>query len=88
MPGKKAHGPAAVVNVHAAKTQFSKLLERVARGETITIARHNVPVACLGPLPAARRWGTARGQFTVPDDFDAPLTEFEAQFYGDVPRRR
>ena len=39
-----------VVNIHAAKTHLSKLLERVERGETIVIARAGKPVAELVPV--------------------------------------
>ena len=43
------------VNVHAAKTQFSKLLDRVARGEEIIIARAGKPVARLAPYTPTER---------------------------------
>lgn len=62
------------VNIHEAKTQFSKLVDRAARGETITIARSGHPVARLTGLeeiPASgRRLGFLSGQIAVPDDFD------------------
>jgi prevent-host-death family protein len=64
----------ATVNVHEAKTHLSQLLDRAARGETITIAKAGKPVARLVPLevvPAAqRRLGFLAGRFRVPDDFD------------------
>ena len=66
------------VNTHEAKTQFSRLLRRVAAGEEITIANRGVPVARLVPVPpekTRRVLGIFRGQFTVPDDFDAPLPD-------------
>jgi prevent-host-death family protein len=66
------------VNVHEAKTRFSRLLRRVAAGEEITIANRGVPVARLVPVPAeenARKLGFFRGQMTIPDDFDAPLPD-------------
>jgi prevent-host-death family protein len=47
--------PAAVVNVHAAKTHLSRLLCRVERGESITIARAGKPVAVISPVPATKR---------------------------------
>jgi prevent-host-death family protein len=46
-----------VVNIHAAKTQLSRLVARAERGERITIARDGKPVAELGP--ARRRRGTS-----------------------------
>jgi prevent-host-death family protein len=65
------------VNIHEAKTQFSKLLRRVAAGEEITIARAGRPVARLVPFekPAARLFGLDEGVYEVPEDFDAPLPE-------------
>jgi prevent-host-death family protein len=73
------------VNVHEAKTHLSRLLERVEQGEEITIMRANVPVAKLiavNPSAATRELGWARGEFTVPDDFDEPLPpDIEDCFY-------
>lgn len=37
------------VGVYEAKTQLPRLLNRVARGERITITRHGVPVAVIVP---------------------------------------
>lgn len=39
-----------IVGAYEAKTHFSQLLERVARGERIVITRHYVPVATLQPV--------------------------------------
>ena len=79
------------VNTHEAKTQFSRLLRRVAAGEEITIANRGVPVARLIPVPAGktrRVLGIFRGQFTVPDDFDAPLPDDLLDlFEGRTPKR-
>jgi prevent-host-death family protein len=38
------------VGSYEAKTHLSALLERVAKGETITITKHGVPVARLVPV--------------------------------------
>ena len=67
----------AAVNVHEAKTQLSRLLQRVAAGEEIVIARNGTPVARLVPVAAQakRLLGTDRGLFEVPDDFDAALPD-------------
>ena len=43
------------VGSYEAKTHLPRLLERVARGERITITRHGVPVAMLVPSPEAER---------------------------------
>jgi len=60
---------------HEAKTQLSKLLERVAAGEEVIIAKSGVPVARLVPAAPVeeRSLGTERGRVFVADDFDAPL---------------
>ena len=66
------------VNIHEAKTQFSKLISRVEAGEEIVIARDGTPVARLLRVrqPSSKRVsGRDTGLFTVPDDFDAPLPE-------------
>lgn len=66
------------VNVHDAKTQLSKLLERVERGEEVVIARAGRPVARLvavGAVAGHRVLGRDRGLFVVPDDFDDPLPD-------------
>jgi prevent-host-death family protein len=63
-------------NIHEAKTQLSKLLEQVARGDEVLIARAGVPVARLVPIEptsTARVLGTEAGRLLVADDFDAPL---------------
>lgn len=72
------------VNIHQAKTHFSKLLERVALGEEVVIAKAGKPVAKLVAIekPRFRVLGSAKGEFTVPDDFNDPLPkEIEDLFY-------
>lgn len=55
------------------------LLARVEAGEHLLVVRGSRPVAELrpvaGPVPGARPFGLAAGEFAVPDDFDAPLPE-------------
>jgi prevent-host-death family protein len=79
------------VNTYEAKTQFSRLLRRVATGEEITIANRGVPVARLVPVPPEKEksfLGMFRGQFSVPEDFDAPLPDDLLDlFEGKKPRR-
>ncbi len=73
------------VNIHEAKTHLSKLLERVALGEEVIIAKAGKPVAKLVAIesaPKQRILGTAKGEFVVPDDFNDPLPkEIEDLFY-------
>jgi prevent-host-death family protein len=61
------------VNMHEAKTQLSKLVEKAARGEPFIIARAGEPVVRVTALdaPAApRRLGFMAGEIEVPDDFN------------------
>lgn len=76
-----------IVNIADAKARLSEYLKRVERGETIVLARRNRPVAELRPLTGRpgppRPIGLCRGEFAVPDDFDAPLPEaLLAEFEG------
>ena len=79
------------VNVHEAKTQFSRLLRRVAAGEEITIANRGVPVARLVPVPGEKRkrlLGMYHGEITISEDFDAPLPDDLLDlFEGRKPKR-
>ena len=43
------------VGAYEAKTHLSRLLDEVAKGETVTITKHGLPVALLVPPPAAQR---------------------------------
>lgn len=64
------------VNIHEAKTQLSKLLQRVAMGEEIVIAKAGKPIAKLVAIDSERprfKFGSAKGEFVVPDDFNDPL---------------
>jgi prevent-host-death family protein len=68
------------VNIHQAKTHFSRLLARVEAGEEIIIAKAGKPIAKLRPVseqPARRVLGSDRGKIVIHDDFDDPLPEFE-----------
>jgi prevent-host-death family protein len=73
-----------IINIHAAKTQLSKLLDAVAAGEEVIIAKAGKPVARLVPTQGVkqpRRLGTLAGKLHVPDDFDDPLPgDIIAQF--------
>ncbi|TVQ19119.1 MAG: type II toxin-antitoxin system prevent-host-death family antitoxin [Spirochaetaceae bacterium] len=65
------------VNMHQAKTHFSRLVERALAGERVVIARDGVPLVTLEPLRPVepRTPGLSRGKGRVADDFDAPLDE-------------
>lgn len=76
------------VNVGYAKTHLSKLLERVARGEEVLIARAGKPVAKLVPLkPSRRKPGRLKGRIRVGLGFDEPLpSDVLAGFSGEIER--
>ncbi|HJT87486.1 MAG TPA: type II toxin-antitoxin system Phd/YefM family antitoxin [Bryobacteraceae bacterium] len=65
------------VNIHAAKTHLSSLVEEAAAGEEIVIAKAGKPVARLVPLEKKRdlrkSLGIMKGKIWMSDDFDAPL---------------
>lgn len=66
------------VNIHAAKTHLSRLVEDVAAGEEVIIAKHGKPMVRLVPLESVRpkrQLGLLAGQARIPDDFDAPLPD-------------
>jgi prevent-host-death family protein len=61
------------MNIHEAKTNFSRLVDAAAEGDVILIAKAGRPVARLTRLDAPdapTRLGFYRGMPTVPDDFD------------------
>ncbi|PJZ65361.1 prevent-host-death protein [Leptospira wolffii] len=76
------------VNLGEAKAHLGKYLKAASAGERIILAERNRPIAELKILPEAVRSkkpkpGILRNQFTVPDDFNSSLAEFEADYYGD-----
>jgi len=74
-------------NIHEAKTQLSRLVERAAVGEEIIIAKAGKPMAKLGPLAKTKgvRLGVLKGAIWISDDFDAPLPDdLIESLYGEV----
>ena len=64
-------------NVAEAKAQLSTLVRKALPGEEIIIARDNKPLVKLVPVAVQQRKpGSARGQVTIAEDFDAPLDDF------------
>ena len=73
------------VNIHEAKTQLSKLVDRAAKGETFVIAKSGKPlvkVVALDAPKAPRRLGFLKGEFTVPDDFNRMGQSAIAKLFG------
>jgi prevent-host-death family protein len=75
------------VNIHEAKTHFSRLVERVAAGEEIIIGKAGKPVAKLvpynAPQPPKRKPGSWKGKLWISPDFDKVDKEIEAMFMGE-----
>ncbi len=64
------------VNIHDAKTNLSRLLDRVSKGAEIVIAKAGKPVARLVPIESAapaRKPGFLKGRITIAPDFDAAI---------------
>jgi prevent-host-death family protein len=66
-----------VVNVHAAKTHLSRLVDEAAKGTVIIIAKAGRPVAQLIAAPSTqpRKPGLLQGRIQMSDDFNAPLPD-------------
>ena len=66
-----------VRNMHAAKTELSRLVAQTLAGNTVIVAKSGRPVVKLvpwrEPCETARTAGTGKGSFRVSEDFDAPL---------------
>lgn len=77
-----------LVNIHDAKTHFSKFINQALKGDEIIIARDGKPLVKLVPYseePQFRKGGQFKGLMEISEDFDAPLPEeILKQFYGDV----
>lgn len=77
------------VNIHEAKTNFSRLIEAVERGEEVIIARRGEPVARLVPCAKSERrvqLGTLAGRGHIDPSFYDDMTDEElADWYGEDP---
>lgn len=73
------------VGVHEAKTRLSELLRLVEGGQEVEVLRGGTPVARIVAVPPERKprvFGTERGKWRIPDDFDDDLPEeILAEFY-------
>jgi prevent-host-death family protein len=77
---------ATIYNVHEAKTQLSKLLERAHRGEEIILAKGGKPYAKLGPVRQAAARKPGQLKFRLGDAFFEPLPEEDLRAWsGESP---
>ena len=75
----------AVINIHEAKTHLSRIIEEVAAGKEVVIAKAGKPMARLVPLAPAvkpKKFGTLKGKIHVPDNFNDPLSDEVLESFG------
>jgi prevent-host-death family protein len=75
------------VNIHAAKTNLSRLVDQAAKGEPFVIAKAGKPLVKVVALDAPsaaeiRRLGFLSGRIAVPDDFDRMAEAEIARAFG------
>jgi prevent-host-death family protein len=74
------------LNVHEAKTHLSRYLERVEKGETILLCRHNRPIAEIRPLPNVQRkqrvFGVDKGKVIIKPEFFQPLDDETLEYFS------
>ena len=73
-----------IVNISEAKTNLSKLIDRVYHGETVVIAKNNLPIADLviHKPSGKRQLGLLKGEVSIPDDFNDEDQAMNELFYG------
>lgn len=75
-----------IVNIHQAKTQLSKLIEKTLAGENIVVAKAGKPVVKLVVYKKnlkPRKPGLWKGKVWIADDFTEEDPEINALFYGE-----
>jgi len=66
------------INIHEAKTHLSRIVDEVAAGKEVLIAKAGKPMARLSPLKPTHkpiRFGLLKGKVKIAADFDAPLPD-------------
>jgi prevent-host-death family protein len=72
------------VNIHEAKTNLSRLIQRAENGEEIIIARAGKPAVRLVPVPPKteqrfRVPGRLKGKLGLPDDWEAQFKAMDKE---------
>ena len=73
------------VNLHAAKTHLSRLVDEAVDGQEIVIAKAGTPMVRLVPVATKRQrtgFGDMKGRIWIADDFDAPLPDPVLRLFG------
>lgn len=76
------------VNLHAAKTHLSRLVDEAVEGEEVVIAKAGKPMVRLVPVAPKRRrtgFGADKGKIWISHDFDAPLPDDLLRAFGVKP---
>ena len=76
------------VNIHAAKTQLSALIDDVARGTPFVIAKSGKPLAKVSPFQenTAPRFGAMKGKIIIPDNFDRMCEDEIYEMFGGLEK--
>jgi prevent-host-death family protein len=67
-----------VVNIHDAKTNLSKYIQKVQNGEPVIICKRNIPIAELKaykPIKGKRKLGQCKHKIIMHDSFFDPLPD-------------
>lgn len=73
------------VNLHAAKTHLSRLVDEAVEGKEVVIAKAGKPMVRLVPVatkPRRTGFGDMKGRIWIADDFDAPLPDAVLRRFG------
>jgi antitoxin (DNA-binding transcriptional repressor) of toxin-antitoxin stability system len=81
---QRAEGELMIIKFNVEEGELAHALAAMEKGDEVVLLKDGQPVARLvpvepcvaGPYLGPRKAGSARGLFTVPDDFDAPLEDF------------
>ena len=78
-----------IINIYDFKAEFSKYAKEVLKGASLIVSMRNKPFAEFRPLnndnPKPLKFGVLKNElsgFTIPADFNEPLLDFEADYYG------
>jgi prevent-host-death family protein len=76
--------PITIINIHEVKTHLSRILEEVAAGKEVIIAKAGKPMARLVPMQekaTKKKLGLLKGKIKIPADFNKPLPEAVIQLF-------
>lgn len=76
------------IKLSEAKAHLGRYAQAVSKGDQFILSLHNQPVALLSSIPDSQqgvcpKLGLMEGKARIPTDFDAPLKNFEKDFYGE-----